>query len=436
LALALLAITLAAGIKGGLAPSAAEANVNCGEQHRLRIDIVDDDTDNLLAITGTEIEISPDPRDGAGVRTYVDNGEFDDNATAGRMDENEACEVNDTATPGPAAYTITIEELPAGCEAVSAETGTTTLTSNSIVTFHVEDCDDPDDVTISITPTQSSVSCGSTTGLTLKVTRDGSNVPNDTDIDLSASRGSVSPSRVDTENGGAFATYQAPNSGSGAATITASALGQTKTVSIDISCGGGAGSNVPAQLNFPSTVCAGNNRANVGFSWTPTSNASAQYLDITLFDNNFAPGTFIGAALGSSSSQLTWNGLIQDLPHYWRITTLTNDGWLVSSTGAFVPCGGPELRGTSYTCTGSNRAAVTFFWAPASPGGSSTWLDLTLFNNGFAPGSFIGAGPLGNVQQITWPGILADATHYYRINSFLSGTGWVPSSTGSFFANC
>jgi hypothetical protein len=153
---ALVAVTLAAGIKDGfLAPSTAEANVNCGEQHRLRIDIVDDDTDNLLAVTGTEIEISPDPRDGAGVRTYIDNGEFDDNATAGRLDENEACEVNDSASPGPAAYTITLEELPSGCEPVSTETGTTTLTSNSIVTFHVEDCDDPDDIAISITPTLS-----------------------------------------------------------------------------------------------------------------------------------------------------------------------------------------------------------------------------------------------------------------------------------------
>jgi hypothetical protein len=266
------------------------------------------------------------------------------------------------------------------------------------------------------------------------VQRDGRNVDNRTEVRVSTNFGSVSPARLETENGGAFTTYRAPSSQDGIAIVTVEALGQSTSIRIRVTCGGG-GVGVPAQLNFPNTNCSGS-RATVTFGWTPTSGASVQWLDLSLFDNNFAPGTYIPAGpLSSGQDQLTWNGLLKDLPHYWRVTSLTDSGWLVSATGAFVPCGGPELRGTSYSCTGGGRAAVTFFWAPASPN-NATWLDLTLFNNAFAPNTFIGAGPLGNAQQLTWNGILTNIQHYWRVNSFIPSSGWTPSNTGTFYAAC
>ena len=430
LALASLSIVLGlSSVPGEVGTASAE--VDCNERHRLRIDIIDDATGELLMHAGTRVEISPDPRDGDGNRTYVDNGDNDDNDASGRIDERNACEVTDSA-PSPPAYRIAIRELPADCQAVGDDRVNITLTSNSVVTFHVRRCSAPSNVDITVRASQDTLACGSTTSLTIRVQRDGRNVPDGTEVRVSASLGSVAPRSLTTENGGAFATYRAPNSESGVAIVTVEALGRSTSIRIRVTCDGG-GPGVPAQLNFPSTVCA--NRANVTFSWTPVSGASVQWLDLSLFDNNFVPGTYIPAGpLSPGLNQLSWNGLLRDLPHYWRVTALTDSGWLVSATGAFVPCGGPELRGTSYRCTGGGRASVTFFWAPPSPSASSTWLDLTLFNNAFAPNTFIGAGPLGNAQQLTWNGILVNLPHYWRVNSFIGY--WAPSNTGTFYAAC
>jgi hypothetical protein len=128
--------------------------------------------------------------------------------------------------------------------------------------------------------------------------------------------------------------------------------------------------------------------------------------------------------------------VLTNTPHFWRVSAQTAEGFVVSGTGAFVACGGPEVRGISFACTGFGTASVTFFYSPSSPPGIANWLDISTVDPNFAPGTFLGAGPFPFYgQSFTWNGILADLTHFWRYNTLFPG-GWVPSSTGEFFADC
>src|SRR5689334_8200587 len=104
-----------------------------------------------------------------------------------------------------------------------------------------------------------------------------------------------------------------------------------------------------------------------------------------------------------------------------------------SSPGATTQAAGGAVLGLpSAACDGGPTAAVTFAWVPA--GGTEQWLDLSTFDNDFAPGSFIGVGPMPGSQNVfTWSGILTGVAHVWRVNT-LTSSGWVVSATGSFTA--
>ena len=71
------------------------------------------------------------------------------------------------------------------------------------------------------------------------------------------------------------------------------------------------------------------------FLWSP-SGAGAQYLDLSIFNNGFAPGTFIGAGgFGTAMYGYIWDGLRQGATHFARVNTYTNAGWHESGTLAF-----------------------------------------------------------------------------------------------------
>lgn len=71
------------------------------------------------------------------------------------------------------------------------------------------------------------------------------------------------------------------------------------------------------------------------FLWGP-SGAGPQWLDLSIFNNGFAPDTFIHSeALSPNRWGLVWDGLVQDRTHYVRINTLTSVGWMASETFAF-----------------------------------------------------------------------------------------------------
>ena len=113
-----------------------------------------------------------------------------------------------------------------------------------------------------------------------------------------------------------------------------------------------AGSGVPsteASLVHASVYCitppgAG---AEVTFHWQAAPGASMQFLDISLVDNGFQPGSYaaIGPLSGGDQS-FKVPGAIKGQLHYWRVTALTPDGWIASETGIFMPCGYTDLPTT------------------------------------------------------------------------------------------
>ncbi len=71
------------------------------------------------------------------------------------------------------------------------------------------------------------------------------------------------------------------------------------------------------------------------FLWTP-SGAGAQYVDLSLQNNGFAPGTFVSAGgFGPGMYGLVWDGLRQGLTHFARVNTYTSAGWRESGTLSF-----------------------------------------------------------------------------------------------------
>ncbi len=62
-------------------------------------------------------------------------------------------------------------------------------------------------------------------------------------------------------------------------------------------------SAAPAQGLVVEQACGTDGRVDVTFFWT-SSHTGIQWLDLSLYDNDFAPGTFLGAGSMSQSHQL------------------------------------------------------------------------------------------------------------------------------------
>ena len=177
-------------------------------------------------------------------------------------------------------------------------------------------------------------------------------------------------------------------------------------------------------------------RVTVVFNWAP-SNLGTQWLDLSLADNGFAPDTFVSAGpLGSTQSSFSWPGLVPGATHYVRVNTLTPAGWQPSPTYSFVtgvchvPASRPILFDQHCSSAQPGRVTVTLHWTPGDAG--PEWVDLSLFDNGFAPGTFIGAGPLASgASSFIWDGLLERATHFLRVNT-LTSIGWRPSAVVRF----
>src|SRR6185295_7680755 len=87
------------------------------------------------------------------------------------------------------------------------------------------------------------------------------------------------------------------------------------------------------------------------------------------------------------------------------------------------PALGPGIMIAQCLSTAPNSVRVTFLWTPSRSG--QQWLDLSVFNNGFAPGTFIGAGGFGQqVYGFIWPGLVQGTTHFARVNT-LTNAGWM-----------
>jgi hypothetical protein len=61
------------------------------------------------------------------------------------------------------------------------------------------------------------------------------------------------------------------------------------------------------------------------------------------------------------------------------------------------------------------------------------FVDISVFNNGFAGASFINSEPLApNQTAYTWPGIRKQIRHYWRVNALMPDGSWATSETGVF----
>lgn len=184
----------------------------------------------------------------------------------------------------------------------------------------------------------------------------------------------------------------------------------------------------------------------VDFRWTPSGDGP-QWLDLSLSDNGFAPGTFVAIGpLAANAAEVPWDGLLPGKTHYLRVNTLGPYGWEPSPTLAFVtgvcdvappsppPPAPAQVRQVTVqqTCSVANPGwvSVNLQW-PALNNGPE-WVDLSLLNNDFALGSFVGLGPLQqDAASFTWDGLVPGRNHFLRVNTLTPG-GWVASGTASF----
>jgi len=170
----------------------------------------------------------------------------------------------------------------------------------------------------------------------------------------------------------------------------------------------------------------------------------AVWIDLSLFDNDFAQGTFLGLGPNTPDPDgavtRAWRGLDHETTHFYRLNARVGDRWVELGRGTFRTNNCLVLL--QVLCEGDDSVRATF--EPLQPGileqgglPTETWIDLSLFNNGFAAGTFIGNGPVafnphGARNDSDWPGLLPGRTHYYRENTHYSAAGWVPQYNGSF----
>jgi hypothetical protein len=88
---------------------------------------------------------------------------------------------------------------------------------------------------------------------------------------------------------------------------------------------------------------------------------------------------------------------------------------------------------TLQTCLPDGTVRVDFSWTGNEPSSTQQWLDLSLWDNQWEWGTFLGNGPLpGNQSKLRWDGLIPNATHYVRLNQQLVNAAWDPSPTFVF----
>jgi hypothetical protein len=190
-------------------------------------------------------------------------------------------------------------------------------------------------------------------------------------------------------------------------------------------------------LNVIQQGCLPDGTVEITLNWS-SSAEGMQWADLSLADNGFLPGTFV--SLGQMfpyQSNLTWDGLLPGRLHFLRVNTLSPYGWMPSDRIAFVtqPCGVSAAINTSaisvlgQQCLPDGTVQVSLTWNPVN-GPIAQWVDLSLADNGFAPGTFIGE-PAGLVGAFTWSGLIPGRMHFLRVNGF-TGIGWQPLPRNAF----
>src|SRR3954452_22475198 len=71
----------------------------------------------------------------------------------------------------------------------------------------------------------------------------------------------------------------------------------------------------------------------------------------------------------------------------------------------------------SLSCLQNGTVRMDLHWFSQNEG--TQWVDLSLANNGFLPGTFLGFGPLTSTQpQAVWDGLLSGGVRYVVVDMF------------------
>ncbi len=181
--------------------------------------------------------------------------------------------------------------------------------------------------------------------------------------------------------------------------------------------------------------------ADVTFSWASAPGAQEVWVDVSPYSLGLDSGVFTDAGpFASSVTSYTWQGIPANTQYYYRVNARYADGWHALKAGSFVTgqCGSPAapLQSTTQECSTSGRTTVSidFAWAPSLAGGTTQWLDVSIYDNNFAAGTFLSKGPLPVGQSTyTWDGLPPALTYYWRVNT-QTPSGWVGTATQSVSA--
>ncbi len=179
--------------------------------------------------------------------------------------------------------------------------------------------------------------------------------------------------------------------------------------------------------------------ADVTFTWPAAPGAREVWLDLSLYSVGFDAGAFADAGpFDATTTSYTWSGLQPSTLYYYRVNALYDGGWHSLKVGSFVSgqCGQPAeaVQLMSQQCSSDfpGMVSVTFSWSPALLPGGPQFLDLSLYNTGFADATFVGKGPLPPSQSsVTWDALIPSSTYYWRVNT-QGYDGWHDSPTWSF----
>lgn len=196
-------------------------------------------------------------------------------------------------------------------------------------------------------------------------------------------------------------------------------------------------------ISIVSQQCLSSTDVRVVFAWS-VRNEGPQWVDLSLSNNGFFPGTFVGLGpIPSNQTTFTWDGILAGLTHYLRVNTLTPAGWSTSPTITFttrgdcqftsqVPLGvGATNVVLNQTCLANGTPRVTVTWTPSGQG--QQWMDYSAYSSNFEPGTFPSVGPFANNQNIfLWDGLAPGSFQFVRINT---GTpfGWIGSVASPLF---
>ena len=203
---------------------------------------------------------------------------------------------------------------------------------------------------------------------------------------------------------------------------------------------------VEAGANFVTVAaqqCLSPNDVRVGFTWV-AYNEGPQWVDLSLSNNGFFPGTFVGLGpLAASQTSFTWDGILAGLTHFLRVNTLTAAGWSTSPTIAFttrndcqfvsqVPLGvGASNVALSQVCLLNGAPRIALTWTSSNQG--QQWLDNSAYSAYFEPYSFTSVGPfVSNQTAYNWDGLVPGSLHFIRINTG-TPSGWIASPASAFY---